>query len=150
VTNGVFTVMLGSVNPLTVAVFDTARYLSVQAGAEREMVPRQALGASPFAIQAQQANQLAAGPRSRGASHGALSGATSRVPGHGTITAATISAHAHPVAGQLAAGCSPPRQPPSHVDATGNVGIHDSLAIGADGLPGCAVLRDVSTLADSQ
>jgi len=26
VTNGVFTVMLGSVNPLTVAVFDTARY----------------------------------------------------------------------------------------------------------------------------
>ena len=43
-----------------VAVFDTARYLSVQVGSDAEMAPRQALGATPFALQAQQAMRLQA------------------------------------------------------------------------------------------
>ena len=61
VTNGVFQVMLGSSTPLTVGLFDTARYLAVQAGSDAEMTPRQALGAAPFAIQAQMAYSLAPG-----------------------------------------------------------------------------------------
>jgi len=79
------------------------------------MVPRQALGASPFAIQAQQANQLGRGPRSRGASHrSSFRRDHPRVQVTGTITAATISgATLTQLQGQLAAGVQPPRQPPS-------------------------------------
>jgi hypothetical protein len=92
VANGVFTVMLGSLNPLSVTIFDTARYLSVQAGSDAEMTPRQALGSAPFAIQAQQANQLAAGATVQGSQvTGSLSSAT--VPGSqvsGELTGATI------------------------------------------------------------
>ncbi|MFA5028035.1 MAG: hypothetical protein WC713_09160, partial [Candidatus Methylomirabilota bacterium] len=67
VINGVFAVMLGSVTPLSVTIFDAARYLSVQAGSDAPMTPRQLLGAAPFAIQAQQAHQLAAGATVAGA-----------------------------------------------------------------------------------
>jgi hypothetical protein len=139
VTNGVFQVMLGSVTPLTVTVFDTARFLSVQAGTDAEMNPRQVLGASPFAIQAQVANQLAAGATVAGSQiTGALSGAT--VPGsqvRGAITDATISgATLTQLQGQLAPTAQPPQATSlTTVDATGSVGYNPSLTIGADGLP---------------
>jgi hypothetical protein len=56
VANGSFSVMLGSQQPLSLALFDTARWLGVQAAGNAEMTPRQMLGAAPFAIRAASAD----------------------------------------------------------------------------------------------
>jgi len=51
--NGVFTIDLGATTPLTTTVFDgTARYLSLQVGADVEMTQRQALASVPYAVRA--------------------------------------------------------------------------------------------------
>jgi hypothetical protein len=116
VTNGVFHVMLGSDAYLSVLVFDTARYLSVQAGSDAEMTPRQVLGAAPFAIQAQQANQLAPGATVPGSQvTGTLSSAT--VPGAvpwTNVTGATQQAAANTayVVTGVSRPPSPCRSPP--------------------------------------
>ena len=87
--NGNFSVMLGSVQPLDLPLFDTARWLGVQAAGDAEMAPRQALGAAPFAIQAQ---SLASGATVQGSQiTGSITTAT--VPGSqitGTISGATV------------------------------------------------------------
>ena len=58
VTNGIFNVLLGSGVSLTLP-FDTQYYLGVTVGADGELVPRQALAASPYSIRAASAEALA-------------------------------------------------------------------------------------------
>ncbi|MFC1965270.1 hypothetical protein ACFLWG_04665 [Chloroflexota bacterium] len=56
VENGVFSVLLGAVNPLTTDLFSNSeRYLGVQVGDDEEMVPRQVLASVPYAFQAENA-----------------------------------------------------------------------------------------------
>ncbi|MFA6416284.1 MAG: tail fiber domain-containing protein [Candidatus Paceibacterota bacterium] len=52
VTNGLFSVMLGSVTPLTSVNFNQTLYLGVKVGADNEMTPRKTLGAVPSAFEA--------------------------------------------------------------------------------------------------
>jgi hypothetical protein len=68
VTNGVFSVTLGSVTPFSAAtpsplLFDKAYYLGVQVNQDQEMTPRQALSASPYSLRATVAESFAAGSR---------------------------------------------------------------------------------------
>ena len=49
VTGGVFSVQLGSVNPLTLA-FDRPLFLGISVGAEGELAPRTPLSSSPYAL----------------------------------------------------------------------------------------------------
>ena len=60
VSNGLYNVMLGSLVALDVAIFDTARWVGVQAGSDAEMTPRVKLASAPFAIRAQSAATAAA------------------------------------------------------------------------------------------
>lgn len=49
VTDGLFNVILGGVNPISDTVFnDTARYLGIQVGADPEISPRTLLAAAPY------------------------------------------------------------------------------------------------------
>jgi len=58
VTNGLFSVMLGDVNPLTSVDFNQPLYLSVEVQSDGEMSPRKALGAVPAAFEAENAQTL--------------------------------------------------------------------------------------------
>ncbi len=61
ITNGYFTVLLGSITPLSTATFgDTTRWLqvSVDTGSGYSDLPRQQLTAAPFALQAANADTL--------------------------------------------------------------------------------------------
>ena len=55
VENGLFSVLLGSVNPLSPGDFTGATYLGVKVGADAEMTPRLQIVSVPYAIHAQQA-----------------------------------------------------------------------------------------------
>ena len=56
VSGGLFSVLLGSVNPLTDDLFsDSERYLGVKVGDNEEMSPRQQLTSVPYAFQAENA-----------------------------------------------------------------------------------------------
>ena len=56
-SDGFFTVQLGSATALDPAVFDgSTRYLGVRVGADEEMTPRQALVATPYAFAANRAD----------------------------------------------------------------------------------------------
>jgi len=56
VGGGLFSVLLGSVNPLTDDLFsDSERYLGVKVGDNEEMSPRQQLASVPYAFQAEEA-----------------------------------------------------------------------------------------------
>ena len=81
VAKGVFSVMLGSIQPLEVLTFDNARWLGIRvSGEEFEMEPRQRLGSAPFAFIAQRANALSANATIQGSQiTGPITGAT--VPG---------------------------------------------------------------------
>jgi len=62
VNNGVFSVALGSVNPLPLGLFTNASaYLEVQVAPDSPMTPRQQLLVSPFAFHAMLADDLAPG-----------------------------------------------------------------------------------------
>jgi hypothetical protein len=130
VSNGHFSVMLGSIEPLSLSVFDTARWLAVQAAGDAEMTPRQMLGTAPFAAIAQQANTLAGTATVQGSQiAGAIAGSqvTGTIAG-ATIGGATLSA----LGGHFVAAVG---NTITTLDAAGNVGEYSSLAIGADGLP---------------
>ncbi len=58
VENGLFSVMLGSVNPLTGVDFNQTLYLGVTVEADSEMTPRKILGAVPAAFEARNANTV--------------------------------------------------------------------------------------------
>ena len=66
VSNGIFNILLGSVdtnvNPLNLS-FSTQYYLGITVGADPEMLPRQPLAASPYALRAVTAESLAPGGR---------------------------------------------------------------------------------------
>jgi predicted regulator of Ras-like GTPase activity (Roadblock/LC7/MglB family) len=127
VANGVFKVIIGSVQPLALAVFDTARHLSLQAGADAEMSPRLALGTAPFAYVAERANQLSGTATVQG----------SQVTG--TIAGATISGGTlAQLQGQFVGALQPTSVAANvltTVDSAGLVGQYASIAIGADALP---------------
>ena len=55
VQNGLFSVLLGSINPLSADAFTGMTYLGVKVGADAEMTPRQQIVSVPYAIHAQQA-----------------------------------------------------------------------------------------------
>ncbi|MFH1927155.1 MAG: hypothetical protein ABIK79_03125 [Chloroflexota bacterium] len=55
VENGLFSVLLGSVNPLSPGDFTGSTYLGVKVGADAEMTPRLQIVSVPYAIHAQQA-----------------------------------------------------------------------------------------------
>lgn len=58
-TNGFFSVLLGSVNPITKATFaDQERYLSIQIGANPEQVPRSRFVTSAYAFTAAEADSI--------------------------------------------------------------------------------------------
>ncbi|MDH3889583.1 MAG: hypothetical protein OEV49_00740 [candidate division Zixibacteria bacterium] len=60
-TNGLFTVLLGEVNPLTNSVFDGGtRYLGIQIGADPEYSPRIALVAVPYALRSEMSDSAQA------------------------------------------------------------------------------------------
>ncbi|HQR12505.1 MAG TPA: tail fiber domain-containing protein [Casimicrobiaceae bacterium] len=59
VSNGIFSVAIGSVTPLALP-FDVPYYIGVSVGADPEMTPRQALLAAAYAQRADMANTLAA------------------------------------------------------------------------------------------
>ena len=59
ITNGVFNVTLGSVTPISLP-FDVQYFLGVKVGTDAEMMPRQALGTSPYAFRAATADAVAA------------------------------------------------------------------------------------------
>ncbi len=50
VTDGIFSVRLGSVNPLTAVPFDEQYYLGTNVAGDGEMSPRQSLEAGPYAL----------------------------------------------------------------------------------------------------
>lgn len=51
VSNGLFSVNLGSISPIDVSVFDTGPlYLGIQVGSDPEMEPRQVIGSVPYAL----------------------------------------------------------------------------------------------------
>src|SRR5512141_1708224 len=58
VTNGIFEVVLGSVTPLPPLPFDVPYFLTVTINAEPEMLPRQPVTASPYAIRSANADAL--------------------------------------------------------------------------------------------
>ena len=58
VTNGLFSVMLGSTTPLTTVDFNQTLYLGVTVEADSEMSPRKVLGAVPAAFEAENAQTL--------------------------------------------------------------------------------------------
>jgi len=58
VTNGRYSVVLGSVTPITLP-FDAQYYLGVTVGLDAEMIPRQALTNAPYAMRAAKAETLA-------------------------------------------------------------------------------------------
>jgi hypothetical protein len=51
VTNGVFSVVIGSITPLSLA-FDVPYYLGITVGDDSEMIPREPLNATPYALRA--------------------------------------------------------------------------------------------------
>jgi len=56
VTSGVFSALLGNVEPLTTSLFSSPEtYLGVKVGEDEEMVPRQMLASVPYAFQAENA-----------------------------------------------------------------------------------------------
>jgi hypothetical protein len=57
VTDGLFNVLLGSINPITPDQLDEERYIGVRVGADDEMVPRQRLASVAFALRSVVANQ---------------------------------------------------------------------------------------------
>ncbi|MFC1953618.1 hypothetical protein ACFLWR_05780 [Chloroflexota bacterium] len=58
VSNGLFNVILGSINPLSADNFTGERYLGIKVGTDEEMTPRQALTSVPYAFQAENTNTL--------------------------------------------------------------------------------------------
>jgi len=59
VHDGLFSVMLGNVTPLTASLFDgSPRYLGVKVEADDEMTPRQLLASVPYAFHAESASTL--------------------------------------------------------------------------------------------
>jgi hypothetical protein len=52
VVNGLFNVLLGSINPLTPEHLEGPRYLEIKVGDEVEMTPRMQLGSAAYALQA--------------------------------------------------------------------------------------------------
>lgn len=52
VSEGLFSIRLGSVNPLSIDLLNGDRWLGVQVGSDPEMTPRERLNAVPYAIQA--------------------------------------------------------------------------------------------------
>jgi len=58
VTNGLFSVTVGSVSPITLP-FDAPYFLGITVGTDAEMTPRQPLASSAYAFRAAQANALA-------------------------------------------------------------------------------------------
>jgi len=52
VVDGLFNVLLGSINPLTPEHLDGKRYLEIKVGNEVEMTPRMQLGSAAYALQA--------------------------------------------------------------------------------------------------
>jgi len=61
VENGLFNVLLGSVDALSADDFTGTTYLGVKVGEDAEMTPRQQIISVPYAIHAQQASGLASG-----------------------------------------------------------------------------------------
>lgn len=92
-TNGVFSVLIGSVTPLTLP-FDVPYYLGVTTGADPEMTPRQPLAASPYAIRSASTEALAATATVVGSQiTGAISSATLPAANlTGTIGTSSLSA----------------------------------------------------------
>ena len=59
VTDGIYSVLLGSVTPITAAVFDgSVRYLGVTVGTDPEMTPRRALVSVGYAYRAHKADNM--------------------------------------------------------------------------------------------
>jgi hypothetical protein len=56
VTNGLFNVLLGSVNPINASHLNGESYLGIQVGADLEVTPRQRLASVPYAMRADKAN----------------------------------------------------------------------------------------------
>jgi hypothetical protein len=57
VTNGVFNVLLGSVNPIGSDVLTSGKFLGITVGTDSEMTPRQPLASVPFAFRSEHANK---------------------------------------------------------------------------------------------
>ncbi len=102
--NGVFTIDLGATTPLTTTIFDgTVRYLGLQAGADAEMTPRQALSAVPYALRSGAAAAPASieGVANNGGNIDLIAGAGLSVTGSdaaNTITLGTAMGGMHPIA----------------------------------------------------
>ncbi|MBN1790232.1 MAG: fibrobacter succinogenes major paralogous domain-containing protein [Bacteroidales bacterium] len=59
ITNGIYSLLLGSLNPLDLSLFEgSPRYLGVAVGAEPEMVPRKQMVSVPYALHSQTAESL--------------------------------------------------------------------------------------------
>lgn len=58
VSNGLFRVDLGSVIPFPVGIFTAPVYLGIKAGSDPEMTPRAALGSTPYALHADDADTV--------------------------------------------------------------------------------------------
>jgi hypothetical protein len=61
INNGLYHVLLGSVIPFSDSLFGDSLYLGVTVAPDQEMVPRQLLVSSPYAIRAEVANTIAEG-----------------------------------------------------------------------------------------
>lgn len=61
VKNGIFSVMLGSVNPITLDFNAKTYYLGIKVGSDSEMTPRTQIGAAPFSVNSKKLDGKAAG-----------------------------------------------------------------------------------------
>jgi hypothetical protein len=63
ITNGLFHVLLGSVNPIPYTLFSqhAETYLGIQVGSNPEMVPRERIASAPYALQAYGASGIPSG-----------------------------------------------------------------------------------------
>ena len=145
VSNGVFSMQIGAVTPLTLS-FDRPYFLGVAINGDSEMTPRQALAAAPYALRAVQAELFGTVAQTSG-SNTLIDGGPS-LPDVGQYNAISIGLDGNPVIsyydltnGNLkVAKCANPACTGTAVVTTvdnsaNNVGSYSSITVPADGLP---------------
>ena len=145
VSNGVFSMQIGAVTPLTLS-FDRPYFLGVAINGDSEMTPRQALAAAPYALRAVQAELFGTVAQTSG-SNTLIDGGPS-LPDVGQYNAISIGLDGNPVIsyydmtnGNLkVAKCANPACTGTAVVTTvdnsaNNVGRYSSITVPVDGLP---------------
>src|SRR4051812_24427595 len=140
VTNGSFSVALGSIAPLSIP-FDTQYFLGIKVGDDSEMTPRQALASSPYALNMTGGNVGPEGPRGPQGVAG-LQGSAGATGAQGPAGGLGPQGPVGPVGAQGLTGGPGPQGPAGTIGAAGPAGAPGAAgpagATGAQGARGPA------------